>query len=253
MTVIRREKQLEAQIHRMQMHNSESEQRNKDLKHKLELTVLDRKRVKEFLKQAKSEQKVIIEKYQLLQVRVLKLEEQIVALKAQENRMSKAFHDSKKIFSQEKDVHCVLPGGLHLPKSSIDQMERPRFVNQAATHEERGVVLHSSMFSILLSLLVGIIIWHSEDPCIPLVLALFIVVCLSLKTVMRFFLSIDYKPGLDALALLSFNWFILGTVAYPSLPRIAQVMAPTATKIGHWFYGVVGVHYITEKLISIFF
>lgn len=90
----------------------------------------------------------------------------------------------------------------------------------------RYLALSQSVFSALLSLVVGVTVWEAEDPCMPLVLALFAVVGMSLKSVVQFFSTIRNKPASDAVALLSFNWFILGTLTYPTLPRFARMMAP---------------------------
>ncbi|XP_044501516.1 uncharacterized protein LOC123222681 [Mangifera indica] len=92
--------------------------------------------------------------------------------------------------------------------------------------QRRGVALLQSLFSAGLSLLVGMIIWEAEDPCMPLVVALFTVVGISLKSVVHFFSTIKNKPASDAVALLSFNWFILGTLTCPTLPKVARVLAP---------------------------
>lgn len=92
--------------------------------------------------------------------------------------------------------------------------------------QRRDVALSQSLFSAILSLLVGIIIWEAEDPCMPLVVALFSVVGMSLKSVVQFFSTIKNKPASDAVALLSFNWFILGTLSYPTLPKAARMFAP---------------------------
>ncbi|XP_010275159.2 PREDICTED: uncharacterized protein LOC104610304 [Nelumbo nucifera] len=94
--------------------------------------------------------------------------------------------------------------------------------------QRRGVALSQSLFSAILSLLVGMIIWEAEDPCMPLVVALFFVVGMSLRSVVQFFSTIKNKPASDAVALLSFNWFILGTLTYPTLPRVAHILAPLA-------------------------
>ncbi|OIW10743.1 hypothetical protein TanjilG_27689 [Lupinus angustifolius] len=72
----------------------------------------------------------------------------------------------------------------------------------------------------------------AEDPCMPLVVALFAVVGMSLKSVVQFFSTIKNKPVSDAVALLSFNWFIPGTLTYPSLPRVAHMLAP----VRHYCY-----------------
>uniref|UniRef100_F6HJ32 Uncharacterized protein n=1 Tax=Vitis vinifera TaxID=29760 RepID=F6HJ32_VITVI len=94
--------------------------------------------------------------------------------------------------------------------------------------QRRDTALLQSLFSAILSLLVGMIIWEAEDPCMPLVVALYTVVGMSLKSVVQFFSTIKNKPASDAVALLSFNWFLLGTLTYPTLPRVARMLAPLA-------------------------
>ncbi|CAK7357260.1 unnamed protein product [Dovyalis caffra] len=97
-----------------------------------------------------------------------------------------------------------------------------------ALEHRRDAALSQSLFSAVLSLLVGMIIWEAEDPCMPLVVALFTVVGMSLKSVVQFFSTVKNKPASDAVALLSINWFILGTLTYPTLPRVAHMLAPWA-------------------------
>ncbi|GLT91363.1 hypothetical protein SLE2022_092540 [Rubroshorea leprosula] len=105
--------------------------------------------------------------------------------------------------------------------------------------QRREAALSHSLFSAVLSLLVGMIIWEADNPCMPLVVALFTVVGLSLKSVVQFFSTIKNKPASDAVALLSFNWFILGTLTYPTLPRIALMLSPLSLnlldQIAIWF------------------
>ncbi|XP_010676691.2 uncharacterized protein LOC104892450 isoform X1 [Beta vulgaris subsp. vulgaris] len=96
----------------------------------------------------------------------------------------------------------------------------------AALDQRREVALSQSLFSALLSLLVGGIIWEAKDPCMPLVMALFMVVGLSLRSVVQFFSTIRNRPASDAVALLSFNWFVLGTLSYPTLPKLAHMLSP---------------------------
>lgn len=100
------------------------------------------------------------------------------------------------------------------------------------THEvlvqRRKIAILQSLFSAVLSLIVGMIIWEAEDPCMPLVVALFTVVGMSSKSVIQFFSTINNKPVSDAVALFSFNCFILGTLTYPILPRIAHMSTPMA-------------------------
>ncbi|WJX56043.1 hypothetical protein P8452_41740 [Trifolium repens] len=95
----------------------------------------------------------------------------------------------------------------------------------------RDVAISQSIFSAILSLIVGVTVWEADDPCMPLIIALFAVVGMSLKSVVKFFFSIRNKPASDAVALLSFNWFILGTLTYPTLPRVAPMFAPLVFRI----------------------
>ncbi|KAM1084814.1 hypothetical protein ACFX13_023418 [Malus domestica] len=49
---------------------------------------------------------------------------------------------------------------------------------------------------------------------------------MSLKSVVQFFSTIKKRPASDAVALLSFNWFILGTLT--TLPKVAHTVVPVA-------------------------
>ncbi|KAJ0779701.1 hypothetical protein HanPI659440_Chr06g0229421 [Helianthus annuus] len=103
--------------------------------------------------------------------------------------------------------------------------------------QRREVAVSQSLFSAMLSLLVGMVIWEAQDPCMPLVTALFMVVGMSLKSVVQLFSTIKNKPASDAVALLSLNWFILGTLTYPTLPNVARLTAPFFTKsLGEWIW-----------------
>lgn len=98
-------------------------------------------------------------------------------------------------------------------------------------HQQRELAMKRSLFSAVLSFIVGMIVWEARDPCMPLVIALFTVVAMSLKSVVEFFSTIKNKPASDAVALLSLNCFILGTLTYPTLPRAACMFAPLAVKV----------------------
>ncbi|XP_019420460.1 PREDICTED: uncharacterized protein LOC109330652 isoform X4 [Lupinus angustifolius] len=123
------------------------------------------------------------------------------------------------------------------PKSgSVPQVKTEMISNDVVKMREvldqrRDIALSRSLFSAVMSLIVGVTIWEAEDPCMPLVVALFAVVGMSLKSVVQFFSTIKNKPASDVVALLSFNWFILGTLTYPSLPRVAQMLAPLLLRV----------------------
>lgn len=104
----------------------------------------------------------------------------------------------------------------------------------------RDVALSQSLFSAILSLLVGTVIWKAEDPCMPLVVALFSVVGVSLKSVIQFFSTIKNRPASDAVALLSFSWFILGTLTYPTLPKAIRMSGPTVYKFSNHLVNLCG-------------
>ncbi|KAK7307392.1 hypothetical protein VNO77_40412 [Canavalia gladiata] len=103
-------------------------------------------------------------------------------------------------------------------------------VSEVLDHR-RDVALSQSLFSAIMSLVVGVTVWEAEDPCMPLVLALFTVVGMSLKSVVQFFSTIKNKPASHAVALLSLNWFILGTLTYPTLPKAAGMLAPLVLRL----------------------
>lgn len=132
------------------------------------------------------------------------------------------------IAASSGSIHSYTPGVIPL---NIEMNE--------VLDQRRGIALSQSLFSAVLSLLVGMIIWEAEDPCMPLVVALFTVVGMSLFSVVQFFSTIKNKPASDAFALLSFNWFILGTLTYPTLPKVARMLAPlTVQFVGqtmNWF------------------
>ncbi|CAH9078351.1 unnamed protein product [Cuscuta europaea] len=102
---------------------------------------------------------------------------------------------------------------------------------QAQHHQRRKAALVKSLFSAGLSVVVGTTVWTAEDPCGPLVVALFAVVAMSLSSVVGFFFAIKNKPASEAVALLCFNWFILGTLTYPALPKVALFLSPLGRKL----------------------
>lgn len=90
--------------------------------------------------------------------------------------------------------------------------------------KKRETALSHSFFSAAIALLVGVIVWEAKDPCMPLILALFAVSVISLKTVLVYLSTIRNKPAMDAVVLLSFNWFMLGILSYPTLPMVTHFL-----------------------------
>lgn len=137
------------------------------------------------------------------------------------------------------------PGSVPNPTGLVDPLTPLIFSTNvdadAALYQRREVALSQSLFSAVLSLLVGMIIWEAEDPCMPLVMALFTVVGLSLRSVVQFFSTIKNRPASDAVALLSFNWFILGTLTYPTLPRVARMLCPVVVTSVEWVLSWLGL------------
>ena len=131
-----------------------------------------------------------------------------------------------------------LKSGLRSLSSEVSKDEDDKDVAKTLD-EQREIAISRSLFSTLLSLLVGMIIWKAEESHLCLVMALLFVVSISLKSVVEFFTTIKNKPALDAVALLSFNWFILGILAYPMLPNIARLLVPLTSRfvgqIVEWF------------------
>lgn len=130
-----------------------------------------------------------------------------------------------------------LPNSIHL---ELKDLEVPLVGEQ-----DQGVAFISSVFSALLSTLVAMIAWEAKDPCTPLVVALFTVVGMSLANVVRFFNKLQSHQGFLAIALLSLNWFMLGTLAHPALPYLGQWWTGMLWFSGHRFVRLLGFARLT--------
>lgn len=114
-----------------------------------------------------------------------------------------------------------------LSSTSPDCFISPDMEMNRALAQQREVALKRSLFSLVLSFMVGMTIWEAGDLCVPLVMALFAVVGMSLVSGVQLFSTIKNKPASDAVALLSLNWFILGVLSYPTLPRFTRILVTT--------------------------
>ncbi|KAF5177921.1 Coiled-coil protein [Thalictrum thalictroides] len=130
---------------------------------------------------------------------------------------------------EDENDRKLYPRGLLKIGSDDCQLMYPCSTGQVvddALTQHRKLAFSQSIFSAVLSLLVGVIMWKAKDPCMPLVMALFIVVGISFKSVVQFFSSVKNRLASDAVALLGFNSFILGLLMYPTLPLVANVLVP---------------------------
>ncbi|MCO5583758.1 hypothetical protein L7F22_037672 [Adiantum nelumboides] len=277
---IQKEDKMEEELQQMKQLHTESQERVRELLCELELVLEECRQHKLDCEKVEGEKRAILKKFQVLQSRVMRLEEENDILKEREERALKGRHEQSIIALQQNNMgndrsniesqkkECIMERDRSKDEFTYTKYPRApalvcitgetplqldhrngsalghtakRTASHIARYEAWEAAILSSLFSVFLTILVGAIAWESQDPCVPLVVAVFMVVCMSLKTVAQFLLSIYNGPGFDAVALLSFNWFILGTLAYPVLPRIASIVAPYGTNFGHWFLRVTGV------------
>ncbi|GER28185.1 eukaryotic translation initiation factor 3subunit A [Striga asiatica] len=202
-TALYRERLLEMQVYR--------------LKNELESVILDRKEAEEKLREA-------IEELKSMEMLLMELEEEHDEAIMKVEMLQREVHDLKD--------HTVAENFIKSPSKS-DNCEKIAIYrspikngsNIYGAQSQRDVALYRSLFSTVLSLTVGFVMWEGENNSMPLVLALFTVVIISLMSVARLFGVNENKPASDAIALLSLNWFVLGTISCPILPRIARFLA----------------------------
>ncbi|WMV43130.1 hypothetical protein MTR67_036515 [Solanum verrucosum] len=250
---------LEMHLQEMQIEFENLVWERKQLEKKILVAIKDKKIMQAMLAELEDEHDDAI-------VKIEQLEDQLQNLKVENQRLnevhSKALSDLKDHFDGQVMQGCsdavpfwrssgiesvaIHKEGMQEDKSksgstSPEFMEakfcrdvnRPRtrttsenFDTNDELHQRRDLAVSQTLFSAILSLLVGTIVWKAEDACMPLVLALFAVVGMSLWSVVQFFSTIKNRPASDAVALLSFNWFLLGTLTYPTLPMVTPVFAP---------------------------
>ncbi|URE18982.1 2OG-Fe(II) oxygenase superfamily [Musa troglodytarum] len=238
---------LERLLNEMQIQLENLVWENKELEERLQIAMEDRKVIEMILKEIEEEHEKAVTRIDLLENEELK-EENMRSNEVQGKTLwgSKS-HYEKDVRSGESILIDTDYGSTSMHPSynrrglSLSDPEEPHEKGEAL-RQQRVVVLSRSLFSAFLSLLVGMIIWEAEDPCVPLVAALFTVVGISLGSVLEFFSAIRNRPASDAVALLSINWFILGTLSSRTLPVIAHMLAPSAIRIAVQLVGwlVVG-------------
>ncbi|URE18980.1 2OG-Fe(II) oxygenase superfamily [Musa troglodytarum] len=199
---------LERLLNEMQIQLENLVWENKELEERLQIAMEDRKVIEMILKEIEEEHEKAVTRIDLLENEELK-EENMRSNEVQGKTLwgSKS-HYEKDVRSGESILIDTDYGSTSMHPSynrrglSLSDPEEP--------HEK------------------GMIIWEAEDPCVPLVAALFTVVGISLGSVLEFFSAIRNRPASDAVALLSINWFILvvGSVATPNSQH------PTVVRVG---------------------
>ncbi|URE18972.1 2OG-Fe(II) oxygenase superfamily [Musa troglodytarum] len=247
LTALKNEVKLERLLNEMQIQLENLVWENKELEERLQIAMEDRKVIEMILKEIEEEHEKAVTRIDLLENELQELKEENMRSNEVQGKTlwgSKS-HYEKDVRSGESILIDTDYGSTSMHPSynrrglSLSDPEEPHEKGEAL-RQQRVVVLSRSLFSAFLSLLVGMIIWEAEDPCVPLVAALFTVVGISLGSVLEFFSAIRNRPASDAVALLSINWFILGTLSSRTLPVIAHMLAPSAIRIAVQLVGWLG-------------
>ncbi|RXH96836.1 hypothetical protein DVH24_009678 [Malus domestica] len=267
LTALQRERQLEKHLHDMQIELENLEWDRKELQEHLITAIKEQRMMELILAELEEEHDKAVAKTDLLVSELHDLKTENLRLKeiqgkgwndkgrdqtgnAQSTAIGipswKSRYDGSEFIRQDLLMHKDTWGDESKTKMELLKTLRNEPVSSGPIHpvmpeislrnldmselfyQRRGIAVKQSLFSAVLSFVVGIIVWQAEDPCMPLVVALFFVVGMSLKSVVQFFSTIRNRPATDAVALLSFNWFILGTLTYPALPKAAHMVAPLA-------------------------
>ncbi|XP_059440959.1 uncharacterized protein LOC132173471 [Corylus avellana] len=271
LNALQREKQLELYLHDMQIELENLVWDRKEMQEHLQTAIKERKMMDLILAELEEEYDKAIAKTEQLEGEFQNLKNENLWLKEIQVKVGNGQNSS---LSDNYGIPYGIPSlkssgillqDLMMPRDSWgDESETkteylsflkarskssgsiiPPINPEIITRERREVALSQSLFSAVLSLLVGMIVWEAEDPCMPLVVALFTVVGMSLKSVVEYFFTIKNKPASDAVALLSFNCFILGMLTYPAMPRVARMLAPVSLTImdqmGGWLWSLLSL------------
>ncbi|KDP28056.1 hypothetical protein JCGZ_19464 [Jatropha curcas] len=259
LTALQRERRLQEHLHEMKIVLDNLVWDRKELQGKLQTAIKECRILESMLAEVEEENDRVIAKLELLEGELQDLKQENLQLKEILGKDNWSFKgqggadNAQNVGSADTDDSCTSDRSqpfykgsditfddlvmnnaelLHLLKTGC-ATEGPihsfsisrRLEMNKGLDQRRDAAFLQSIFSAVLSLLIGLIIWEAQDPCMPLVIALFVVVGMSLKSVVQFFSTIKNKPASDAVALLSFNWFMLGTLTYPALPTVAHMFA----------------------------
>ncbi|WVZ13035.1 hypothetical protein V8G54_017565 [Vigna mungo] len=243
-SVFQKERQLEQKLHEMQIELENLVREKKELQEHFQMVVKERRMVEILLAEIEEEHDMAIAKIEKLEGKLRDQRNENLRLKEIRGKGSRDQNKSekfKKISLQDlltskdigEDESKTRSELLKLLKTgSKSGSVNPEMISETvALDHHLDIALSQSLFTALMSLVVGVTVWEAEDPCMPLVVALFAVVGMSLKSVVQFFSSIRNKPASFVVALLSFNLFILGTLSYPTLPKVVRMLAPLVLRL----------------------
>ncbi|KAH7854634.1 hypothetical protein Vadar_016184 [Vaccinium darrowii] len=244
LAALQRERLLQIHLHALQIELDNREWNQKQLEERLHMAIKECRMMEAMLEEVEDEHDEAIVKIEILERQLQGIKEENLQLKEIQGKGRWSLR-SEDDAGKGNDHGSTVADNCKRKTESLDFI-RTEMKAREDTHEvttgfitrnlymdevlvqKRKIAVLQSLFSAVLSLVVGVIIWEAEDPCMPLVVALFTVVGMSLRSVRQFFSTVNNKPVSDAVALLSFNCFILGTLSYPTLPRIAHMSTPMA-------------------------
>ncbi|KAL4570421.1 hypothetical protein LXL04_026073 [Taraxacum kok-saghyz] len=236
---LHREKQLQARLSELQERLDSITWERKELQEHVKVAIKEHEMMEMILGELEDEHDVAIDRIKALEAEVQNLKDENLRLKEIDG---KSHWDHAKLSSYTKDKIPISPWKSDHYKDDFNYENKvhviaPNVCTDNDLGQRREVAVSQSLFSAILSVIVGMIIWEAKDPCMPLVTALLMVVGMSLKNVVRFFSTIKNKPASDAVVLLSLNWFILGTLTYPTLPLISRLLMPLVIKLSKRAFG----------------
>ncbi|XVE65427.1 hypothetical protein DITRI_Ditri07aG0179500 [Diplodiscus trichospermus] len=219
-TALQRERLLEQHVHKMQFELETLIWNMKELEDRFQAAVREC-RIMELLTEVEEEHDKAVSRIELLEVELPSLKNENLRLKEIPGKTAWSLkgHDET---NKSKGINTV---DNHVIPYSVSSW--------ISSYKGSGISLQDLMMNKE----------EAEDPCMPLVVVLFTVVGMSLKSVIQFFFTMKNKPASEVVALLSVNWFILGTLCYPTLPRVTHLLAPLALSVvdrmASWL-GIVG-------------
>lgn len=238
---LQRESLLQSQLYELQIEIEKLIWSKEELEVRLHKAIREIKMMEAMLNEVEDEHDEAIGKIEQLESKLKNTKEENLRLKEAHGKLQLPFQsvdDKAKAKAKDHDNDATDKSNISSHTRQHKQKYPTEFKSGAPTckvppNDPIGTytkeflgqrALMQSLFSSILSLIVGMIIWEAEKPCMPLVVALYVVVGLSLKSVVQFFSTIENKPASDAVSLLSLNWFILGALTYPTLPRVAYML-----------------------------